>query len=50
MSRSWMGTFEDAFCEFDRENLFERIGLAKSAIDGRLHELHDNSCMKKRTL
>ena len=49
MSRSWMGTFEGAFCEFE-ENLFERIGSAKTAIDGRLHELHDNSCMKKRTL
>jgi hypothetical protein len=50
MSWSWMGTFESAFCEFDQEKLLERVGLAKAAIDGRLHEYKITVVTKKRTL
>jgi hypothetical protein len=45
MSRSLMGTFESAFCEFDREKLLERIGLVKAAIDAWLKKLDGNSCL-----
>jgi hypothetical protein len=39
MSQAWVGTFEDAFREFDRKKLTERIALAQAAIDGRLYDL-----------
>lgn len=43
MSQGWTNTLEDAFCEFDRKKLIERIGLAQAAIDGRLGDFQNDS-------
>ena len=43
MSRPWMTCFEDAFCEFDRGRLTERIRSAKAAINDRLGDLRNHT-------
>jgi hypothetical protein len=42
-SQPWVALFEDAFMEFNRAKLVERIGKAEAAIDARLFDLRTDS-------